>query len=165
MLFRSFAIFATFAASLVLTGCGQPAPLYVDQAWVRVNPNGTGPSAGYFVIHGGEEDVQLRRVTTDGALRVEMHESVMKDGMMTMQPIDQVEVPAKSKVAFAPGGKHVMIFGINPAVVKAGEMQMTLLFSNGDRLIVDAVIRNPANNDAAAGGMANMSGNMADHAH
>ena len=139
--FRRSALAMILMAPLALAACGDPAPLYVDQAWVRPNPNGEGPAAGYFVIHGGEQPVQLRRVTTEGALRVEMHESIMKDGMMTMQPIDSVDVPAKTEVKFAPGGKHVMLFGLNPAVVKAGKLPFTLLFSNGDRIIVDAVVQ------------------------
>ena len=41
------------AAPLALAGCGDPAPSYVDQAWVRLSPNKDTPSAGYFVAHGG----------------------------------------------------------------------------------------------------------------
>jgi len=153
-IFRTSFVLSLFASIITLTACADPAPLYVDQAWVRPNPNGEGPAAGYFVIHGGEEAVQLRRVSTDGALRVEMHESLMKDGMMTMQPIEAVEVPAKSEVSFAPGGKHIMLFGLNPAVVEAGTIEMTMLFSDGSRLIVDAEIQKPGTAQAATNAMA-----------
>lgn len=132
---------ATLAAPFALAACADPAPLYVDQAWVQLNANPKAPSSGYFTIHGGPEDVTLRSVQTEGAINIEMHDSVMKDGMMTMTPIDSVAVPAKTKVAFAPGGKHLMIFSINPAVVKAGKMTIMFIFSNGDRLPVDATIR------------------------
>jgi len=151
---RSLAFIAILIAPLALSACADPDPLYVDQAWVRPNPNGEGPAAGYFVIHGGEEAVQLRRVSTEGALRVEMHESIMKDGMMTMQPIDTVDVPAKSEVTFAPGGKHIMLFGLNPAIVEAGTMEMTMLFSDGSRLIVDAVVQKTGTAQPAANAMA-----------
>lgn len=165
MFYRSLAIIATLAAPLALAACADPAPLYVDQASVRPNPNGEGPAAGYFVIHGGEEAVQLRRVSTEGALRIEMHESLMKDGMMTMQPIDAVDVPAKSEVAFAPGGKHLMIFGLNPAIVKAGTMEMTMLFSDGSRLIVDATVQKPEAAQPAANATGHDAGENAEHAH
>lgn len=137
-----FALFA-LVAPLALAACADPAPSYVDQAWIRLSPNKDTPSAGYFVVHGGDAGVQLRGVLTDYALKVEMHESVMANGVMTMKPIDSVTVPPKGEVAFAPGGKHLMLWGVNDTAIGRGKMEMTFLMSNGDRLLVDAVIRKP----------------------
>lgn len=141
-------------APLSLAACGDPAPSYVDQAWVRLSPGKDTPSAGYFVAHGGDAGAQIRGVITDYALKVEMHESVSKDGVMSMQPIDSVDIPAKGEVAFAPGAKHLMIFGVNDTAISRGKMQLTFLMGNGDRLLVDAVIRKPeaAGAPAAKGG-------------
>ena len=77
-----------------------------------------------------------------------MHESMAKDGMMTMKPVESVDVPAKGTIAFAPGGKHLMLWGVNDTAISRGKMQLTFLMGNGDRLLVDAVIRKP---DGAAG--------------
>jgi copper(I)-binding protein len=153
---------AAMASPFALSACADPQPLYVDQAWIRLSPNPESPAAGYFTIHGGPEDVSLRGVTTEAALRVELHESLMQNGMMTMKPIESVTVPAKTQVKFAPGGKHLMLFGVNPAVVKAGKLQLTMVFSNGDRIIVDAVIQKPTA-DAKAGKDDGTS--AMDHAH
>lgn len=146
-----------------LAACGDPAPTYVDQAWIRLSPNGDSPSAGYFTVHGGDAPVTLRGVLTDRAQRVEMHESLEQGGMMTMRPVESVEVPAKATVTFAPGGKHIMLWGVNPAAVEQGRMPLTFLFSNGDRIIVDAVIQKPKETAAPESEAMNMSGNMAGH--
>ncbi|WP_088183358.1 copper chaperone PCu(A)C [Sphingobium sp. Z007] len=140
---RAPLILFALAAPMLLSACGDPAPSYIDQAWVRLSPNKDTPSAGYFVIHGGDAGTQLRGVLTDYALKVEMHESIDKDGMMTMQAVDRVDVPPKAKVAFAPGGKHLMLWGVNDTAISRGKMQLTFLMGNGDRLLVDAVIRKP----------------------
>lgn len=139
---------AALVAPLVLTACADPDPLYVDQAWVRLSPNSDTPSGGYFTVHGGPEAVQLRGVTSQATQRIEMHETGMKDGMMTMAPVDAVAIPAGEKIAFAPGGKHLMIWGVNPAVVQSGKLPLTLLFSNGDRILVDAAIRKAGQENA-----------------
>ncbi|WP_062732336.1 copper chaperone PCu(A)C [Sphingobium abikonense] len=131
------------AAPLALTACGDPAPTYIDQAWVRLSPNKDRPSAGYFVAHGGDSATRLRGVLTDYALKVEMHESVEENGVMTMKPINSVDIPAKGTVTFAPGGKHLMLWGVNDTAISRGKMQLTFLLDNGDRLLVDAVIRKP----------------------
>lgn len=150
---------AMLAAPVALASCTDSRPLYVDQAWIQLNPNPSAPAAGYFVIHGGEQPVQLLRVTSDGAMRIDMHQSVMTNGMMTMEPIESVDVPAKETVRFEPGGKHLMIHQINPAILKTGKLTMTMLFSNNDRLIVDAEIKGGAKAEAEAEAeMGNMSG-------
>lgn len=131
------------AAPLALSACGDPAPTYIDQAWVRLSPNKDRPAAGYFVAHGGDAGTQLRGVLTDYALKVEMHETVDEGGVMTMKPVSSVDIPAKGTVAFAPGGKHLMLWGVNDTAISRGKMQLTFLLANGDRLLVDAVIRKP----------------------
>ena len=137
-----FSLFA-LAAPFTLAACGDPAPTYIDQAWVRLSPNKDTPSAGYFVVHGGDAATQLRGVLTDYALKVEMHESMDHNGMMMMQKVDSVDIPAKTKVAFAPGGKHLMIWGVNDTAISRGKMTLTFLLANGDRLLVDAAIQKP----------------------
>lgn len=139
---RNFSILALLAP-LGLAACGDPAPTYVDQAWVRLSPNKDTPSAGYFVAHGGDAGGQLRGVLTDYALKVEMHETVNEGGVMKMKPVDSVDIPAKGKVEFKPGGKHLMLWGVNDTAIGRGKMQLTFLMANGDRLLVDAVIRKP----------------------
>ena len=151
---RAFLSILPLAAPILLTACGDPAPTYIDQAWVRLSPNKDRPSAGYFVAHGGDAGTQLRGVMTDYALKVEMHESMSEGGVMNMKAIDSVDIPAKGKVAFAPGGKHLMIWGINDTAINRGKMTFTFLMANGDRLLVDAAIQKPgaAEPAMAAGG-------------
>ena len=138
---RAFAALFIALAPFALAGCGDPPPLYVDGAWIRLSPNADNPSAGYFTVHGGAADVTLRDVITDRAQRVEMHESLNEGGVMKMKAIDSVAIPAGKQIAFAPGGKHIMLRKVNAAAVEQGKMPLTFLFSNGDRIIVDAVIR------------------------
>lgn len=140
---RRFLSLIALAAPFALAACGEPAPTYVDQAWIRLSPNKDTPSAGYFVAHGGDAGTQLRGVITDYALKVEMHESMSEKGMMSMKPLDSVDIPAKSTVAFAPGGKHLMLWGVNGTAISRGKMTLTFLLANGDRLLVDAIIQKP----------------------
>lgn len=138
---RAFLPLIALATSFALSACGDPAPTYIDQAWIRLSPNPDTPSAGYFVAHGGDAGTQLRGVLTDYAQRVEMHESMSEHGMMSMKPIDSVDIPAKSTVAFAPGGRHLMLWRVNDTAISRGKMTLTFLLANGDRLLVDAIIQ------------------------
>jgi periplasmic copper chaperone A len=135
--------------SMLLSACAPAKVLYVDQAWVRLSANDGMPSGGYFTVHGGEEDVRLLSVISPAVLRVELHESIERDGVMSMQTVNGVNIPARTDVAFGPGGTHLMIWGINQGIRKQGKLPLTFIFSNGDRIIVDAVIRATGSGESA----------------
>jgi periplasmic copper chaperone A len=131
-------------AVALLAACQKPpAQLYVDGGYVRLNANPDNPAAGYFTIHGGADAVTLRAVQTDAAVRLELHESVLEGGVMEMRPIESVDVPAGETVSFKPGGKHVMLWQINPQAIAAGKMTFKFIFSNGDQILADAEIQGP----------------------
>lgn len=135
--------FLLLAPIAVLAACDQAPPVYVGQPYLRINPNPDAPSAAYFTIQTGDAPVALRDVLSEAAVRVEMHEMVNEDGMMKMRPVDSVDIPAKSTVRFEPGGKHVMLWSLNRQIVDTGKVPMTLIFSNGDRILVEAVVQKP----------------------
>lgn len=129
--------FATFVlATAALGGCAQEKQLAVSDAWVRLAAVPGRPAAGYFAIHGGPADATLINVSTDVAVRTEMHE--MKaggpNGAMTMDAVQQVRVPALKTVRFAPGGQHAMLFDVNPSVKPGGQITFTFTFADGLRI-------------------------------
>ena len=125
-------------AAIALTGCAKPKPLYVDAAWVRLNAVNTGPAAAYFNVHGGPTPATLISVSTDTAVRAQMHASATTSGMATMTPLASVDIPAKSVVRFSPGGRHVMLFNVNPGIKSGGVMNFTFTFANGERILKSA---------------------------
>ncbi|NJM51701.1 MAG: copper chaperone PCu(A)C [Sphingomonadales bacterium] len=130
------------ALAMALNACGDPPKLRVDQAVLVLSPVDSNPSALYFTVHGGTEDVKLLRVVSPSIIRSEIHESGKdpKTGMMTMTPLTSIPVAARSKVEFKKGGKHVMIWGVNLRARRLGEMETEYIFSNGDRILVNAIV-------------------------
>lgn len=153
---KPFAILAA-AAALTLTGCGENLgkgpELNVVSGHIVMGATPDRPAVGYFRVTGGPQPVQLVAVTSDLAQRVEMHESVKENGMMTMKPLASADVPAKGELRFAQGGKHLMIWGINGAAVRAGKLPMAFVFTNynNERILFDMVIK-PAEGAAATDG-------------
>ena len=157
---KPFAILALAATALTLTGCGEnlvgAKPLNVVSGHIVMGATPDRPAVGYFRVQGGPQPVQLVAVTADLAQRVEMHESVRENGVVTMKPLARAAVPAKGKLEFKPGGKHLMIWHINGAAVRAGKLPMAFVFTNNnnDRILFDMPIK-PAPDAGAAdhGGM------------
>ena len=130
-------------SGLMLSSCGQGPVLKVNNAIVTLSPVDNNPSALHFTVHGGPEDVNLVRVFSPSAVRTEIHESSVdpETKMMSMQKLEKVKIPAKGKVEFKKGGKHAMLWGINKLARRLGEMEIEVTFSNGERILVDAVVR------------------------
>jgi periplasmic copper chaperone A len=125
------------AISIALLASCSPAPqLYIDDVVLKLSPVDSNPSALYFTVKGGPKDVYLEEVVSESVIRSEMHNSGTdpKTGMMTMEPVERVLIPAKGKVEFKQGGKHVMMWGVNTVARRLGEIKTEYVFSNGDRL-------------------------------
>ena len=140
---RAMVLAGVMAAGL--SGCGGPDRVTADDAWIRLPAAPGRPGAAYFTLHGGRSDATLIDVSADVAVRAEIHESMSgAGGMAGMKPLASVAVPAGAKVVFAPGGKHVMLFDINPRAKPGKIFNLTLNFANGGRRYVPATIVGPA---------------------
>ncbi len=136
---------ATAAATAMLAGCSDPAELAVDSARIRLPAVPGRPGVAYFTIHGGPQPATLINVSSGWAVRADMHETMAgPGGMMAMKPLDRVAIPANGTVAFAPSGRHVMVYGINPAVHAGDTMTFTFTFADGRRIRRIANVVGPA---------------------
>ncbi|WP_052121516.1 copper chaperone PCu(A)C [Inquilinus limosus] len=120
---------AAVAAALALLAIGPAAahefksgPIEVVHPWARATPPAAKVGGGYAEIRNdGAEPDRLVSVTAEVAGRVEIHEMGLKDGVMTMRPVEGgVPVPAKGTAALAPGGFHLMMMDLKRPL-KAGE--------------------------------------------
>ena len=129
------------AAAAPLAGCAPEKQLYISGAWVRLAAVDGRPAGAYFTIHGGPTDATLVSVRTDVAVRTELHESMATtNGAMKMDAIRQVAIPALGQVRFAPGGKHAMLFDVNPAVKPGGTITFVFTFADATRIEKDAQV-------------------------
>jgi copper(I)-binding protein len=140
---------AAFCAVLSIGGCtAKPAAeLRIEEPWVRLAAVAGRPAAGYFVLRGGKAADRLIGAESGSATRAELHKGGMMDGMMTMRPLDGVDVSPGGRIAFAPGGDHVMLFGVDPALKPGATMPLRLRFASGATL--DAAARVIAAGDPA----------------
>jgi periplasmic copper chaperone A len=145
-------------AALALSACDGGAnslkkeALMVTDVRVTVPVSKDAPAAAYFTIEGGPVATRLVAVRAPSAQRVEMHESVTENGMVTMKPLKFVDVPKLKNVDFKPGGKHVMLYGVNTGAIKANKFPMEFMFTNGDTIIVDGVFMTPERQAKEASG-------------
>jgi len=131
-------VFGLGVAAMALASCSQPKELSVDGAYIRLGAVTGRPAAAYFTVHGGPTPATLISVTTDVAIKAEMHETMAKNGVTSMAPFTRLEIPANTDVAFAPGGRHVMLFNMNPGIKPGARAMLTFAFADGTRILYNA---------------------------
>ena len=97
--------------AVLMAACGTDAPpLVASDVVVKPPMPGMKMTAGYLTLHNNTgEDITIDRVTSPQFGSVEMHETIIEDGVSRMSRLDEVVLPAGEAVQFEPGGKHLML--------------------------------------------------------
>ena len=108
---------AAVALCALLASCsGPPAKttgIAADNARVRALLPGQSKTVGYVDLSNqGDSAVTLIKATSAHARVIEIHSTGRRGDMVTMRRVDSLEIPAKDTVRLAPGGLHLMLFGV-----------------------------------------------------
>ncbi|GMO11531.1 copper chaperone PCu(A)C [Bradyrhizobium sp. TM233] len=106
--------------------------LVITRAWSRATPGGAKVAGGYLTIENrGHTAERLQAASAAHALRTEIHEMAVNDGVMTMRPLDKGLVIAPGQiVTLAPGGGHLMFIGLDVPLHAGDQMPVMLSFEH-----------------------------------
>ncbi|WP_339547571.1 copper chaperone PCu(A)C [Pseudomonas sp. RA_35y_Pfl2_P32] len=105
------------------------AQTQVDDAWVRATVAGQ-QATGAFMTLTASTDSKLLAVQSPAAKLVQVHQSTMKNDVMSMQPVESVALPAGKAVSFDPHGYHVMLIDLVAQVQEGDTVPLTLIVEN-----------------------------------
>jgi copper(I)-binding protein len=155
-------------ATLVSTMLAAPAraeevkagDLVITQAWSRATPGGAKIGGGYLTIENkGAAPDRLIGVAGEVAGKIEVHEMAMKDGVMTMRPLDKgLTIEPGKTVKLAPGGYHLMMFDLKSPLKQGDKVPVTLEFEKAGKVTVSLDVQGigaqaPASADSSDGKM------------
>jgi hypothetical protein len=67
-------------------------------------------SAGYFKLtNNSGQAISISHVTSPQFASVQMHETIIKDEVVRMAPLEMLILQPGETVSFEPGGKHLML--------------------------------------------------------
>ena len=78
------------------------------------------------------------------AARVEIHESLLVDGMSRMRPRDSIPVAPGATVKLEPAGLHLMLVGLKAPLVAGTRVPLTLVFRDAGTITVELSVGAPA---------------------
>lgn len=134
-----FKLLAFIALSAICTGLSAQSDLSLSAGHANALIPGQEMSAGYLSIaNAGDTDARLLAVSTDAAAMVQVHESAMSNGMMSMRHVETLLIPAGETVQFQPGGLHLMIMGADQEAFSGESIDLELQFESG--LVLDITL-------------------------
>jgi copper(I)-binding protein len=119
--------------------------VHIEHPWSREMPAVAPTAAVYFILHNkGAEADRLLSVATPVAGQAEMHEHLHADGVMKMQQVQSVAIPAGGEVKFEPMGYHVMMFNLKQQAKDGQRFPLTLTFEKAGSLEVEVAVHKDA---------------------
>ncbi|MDH3308349.1 MAG: copper chaperone PCu(A)C [Acidimicrobiia bacterium] len=140
-------IAVAIALAVVIGGCSGTATVTIDDAWARTSASTQNAGAAYMTIVGGDTADRLVAVSVASAVArtAELHETTMgsgdTDGMMMMQEVPVLEIPAGERVSLEPGGYHVMLMMLAEPLVTGAAFDVTLTFEQAGEIVVPVEVR------------------------
>lgn len=121
------------------------AEVIVTNATVRLLPPGVPNTAAYFSIQNHTDKSQiLIGASADFVAKAEIHNHIMLNDMMSMQQQSEVIIQPRDTVQFAPGGLHIMLFGLKQPLREGQSVTINLLTKDGGSILVTANVAQPS---------------------
>ena len=114
----------------------------VIDGYIREMPPGQDVTAAFMTLK--NSTLGLCRLTMASSViaeKTEIHAHFYKDGVMSMRPVDGIDIPSKKSISLKPGGYHLMLFGLKKELKKHAQYEITLNFLGCPALTFNADVR------------------------
>ena len=101
-------LFAVLIAAIPFAAAAQAPTVAIEQPWSRAAMAGRNGAVYMTIVAKGAPD-RLVSAWSPAAERVEVHESLMDNGVMKMREIKGLAVEPGKPAKLVPGGNHVML--------------------------------------------------------
>lgn len=108
------------------------AEVTVQGPWVRATV-AQQKVTGAFMAITSTVDAHVVGITSPVADRVEIHEMKMNNEIMTMRAIPSLPLDAGKTVQLAPGGFHIMLFGLRQQLKAGDSIPLTLMIEDSQK--------------------------------
>jgi hypothetical protein len=133
--FAALFLLALVAGSPALAHEITAGTLELSDLWTRATPPGAPTAAGYLTVtNNGSKADRLIAASTPLADIGRMHQMAVTDGVMTMTPVEGIEIAPGETVTLAPGGFHIMFVGMKEPLTAGGVMPVTLTFEKASAI-------------------------------
>ena len=118
------------------------AKLEITEAWIKNLPMVVPMRAGYMDISNNQaQTIKIERLQSEAFARIEIHRSVEKDGLMSMQPVSVLAISSGETVRLAPGGFHLMMMNPLKTLVPGNKVVVTIGYDDQSTQDIEMMVR------------------------
>jgi len=105
--------------------------IVINAAHIRATIPGTNVTSAYMSLENkSDETVVLTGASSSVSDRIEIHQHIMNNGMMSMRQVKQLSIKEQDQVILQPMGYHLMIFNVKKPLLPEENVSLTLHFAN-----------------------------------
>jgi len=125
----------------------------INDAWVRSAPPSAKVMAGYMKItNHSQKTITVTNINSPQFKKVEVHRSVMHNGMMHMEKIEPLSLDSHQELILKPGSYHLMLIKPVDVIAEGEQVHFNFSFDNGDKFSLMAEVKDGAEQMGHGGG-------------
>jgi len=106
--------------------------LTFSNAWIRPAPPGVQSMAAYFdLANNTDQDIVIGESNSSKFAMTMIHTTEFEDGVASMEHLDELRIPANSKVSLSPLGIHIMLMRPSQELALGDIAEITLVDQDG----------------------------------
>ena len=119
----------------------------IIDGYIREMPPGQDITSAFMTLKNSTSGLcRLTMASSVIAEKTEIHGHFYKDGMISMRPVDGIDIPPKKSISLKPGGYHLMLFGLKEELKKNAQYEIILNFLGCPALTFNADVRSVLQN-------------------
>lgn len=127
-------VFTGFIFPVYVTAAELEDNLLIENAWIAEAPPVSKVMVAYLTLKNtGAKPIEITSASSEQYSSIEFHETIHKDGMVTMVRHGSLIIPAHGEIELKRGGPHLMLF--NPANRLIAGDTVTIVFTTSDNTI------------------------------
>lgn len=140
---HSIAAFVTDLPILMRSNGATAGPaLSVSDVQLIAALPGRDAGVAYLTLHNHRNQaVALAGITSPQFARVELHETLLNNGIASMRSVTSLTLEANSSTGLVPGGKHLMLFEPAQALTPGQRVTLQFHFTTADLIVVDTTLK------------------------
>jgi periplasmic copper chaperone A len=132
-----------FTSGITLAKDYKIGDLMISNPWARASAGPAKTGAAYIgkISNHSQNSDRLISATSPAAKRVQVHNSIVENGIAKMRHVEALNLKPGQSVALKPGGYHIMMMGLNAPLRTGQSFPLTLIFEKAGKITLTVDVR------------------------
>ena len=114
----------------------------ITNLWISEAPKNASVLVAYAKFKNNSTlPISLNNISSLLFSSIEIHKTIIKDDIASMERFSTLEIPPKSSVEFLPGDYHLMLFNPKKPMIIGSAPELLFTFSDGSKIYLEAKIK------------------------